>query len=103
MTGVAITGEKLAQLKKLLRAKLSTAKSSHISEAIAALVGFKTHIALITALRDNEDCLKTALVSPDQFALRLHKIDPTLSIKAIAALDFAELFSVLEKSHSDGN
>lgn len=50
MTAVPLSVSALSSLKKTLLKRLPDVRSSHLSEAIAAALGFRTHAALLAAL-----------------------------------------------------
>ena len=61
----------LAALKKSLRDEFPDAKSSHLSEALAHSLGFRTHAALAAAMTGPEDDRPFVLLSTDRMLERL--------------------------------
>lgn len=51
MAAIALSELPLAALKKTLRAEFEEVRSSHLTEALAAAVGRRTHAALLAELR----------------------------------------------------
>jgi len=83
--------ESLKFLKSRLREHVfPDVKSGHLFEAIAALFGFKTHLALIEALKLASEPLELPL-SRDDFVDRLLSIAPGSDADRIREVDFAKL------------
>lgn len=91
MTIVLRSQESLQILKNRLRDQFfREIKSGHLSEAIAAMLGFKTHHALLAALDESVEPLELS-VSRDDFIDRLLSIAPGSDAKRIRDVNFAGL------------
>jgi hypothetical protein len=64
MTAIVLTENNLALVKSALRECLCEVKSSHISEALAAALGHRTHAALLAHIQSSD------LQDPEIFVLR---------------------------------
>lgn len=83
MTAFVLTEHYLAHLKRNLRSKFPDIKSSHLSEALAAALGMRTHAALIEHLdKINLSDPPVLGISEDAFLVRLQSLCPTFSYKA---------------------
>jgi len=67
MVSLYVSRTSLRNLKNDVSAKLPSVGSAHLSEAVAASLGFRTHAALLSALGEHST---TALQMPDPGALR---------------------------------
>jgi hypothetical protein len=75
MTALVLTDSNLARLKKVLRERLPTIKSAHLTEALAAASGFRTHAALLTRLGSAEESWPDVVILDAQaFATRLNEL-----------------------------
>lgn len=74
MTAIALAEPSLAALKKSLRKDLHNVRSSHISEAIAAGLGFRTHAALLTALANQTSNPICKLLDNKRFVARMREL-----------------------------
>lgn len=54
MTSISLTDSGLRAVKRALVARFPNEKSSHLSEALAAACGFRTHASLIAAVREGD-------------------------------------------------
>lgn len=68
MAALLLTSANLHDLKCRLRAALPHAKSSHVSEALAAGLGYRTHAALLADMKASPD-LYPSLVRTDDIGL----------------------------------
>lgn len=73
MAAICVTPSAIAFLKQLLRERFSGAKSSHLSEAIASALGFKTNMALVSALERSAPDNALALLDCPRFVSRMKK------------------------------
>lgn len=73
MSSVLLRKEHLAEVKKALREEFPEVGSSHLSEALAAALGFRTHASLIHALESSTDPDYALLIDED-FDERLRKL-----------------------------
>ena len=71
MAAIPLCEAPLAELKKCLLDEFDEVKSSHLSEALAAAMGFRTNAALKTALVGPEQDRPYALLNPERFLSRL--------------------------------
>lgn len=71
-----LTPENCDFTKRALRARLPMIKSAHLTEALAAAFGYRTHAALLAAMRLS-DARRPALVQVDpwQLSRRLQELD----------------------------
>lgn len=69
MSIMLLTEDNLRSAKAALRTTLPRIRSAHLSEALAAALGFRTHAALLSAVRC-EVQLPPELVDVDEFAFR---------------------------------
>ncbi|MHA4868701.1 hypothetical protein ACXZ1M_13475 [Duganella sp. PWIR1] len=80
MSSILLRKEHLAEVKKALREEYPEVGSSHLSEALAAALGFRTHASLIDAMQSSSDNDYVLLVDED-FDSRLKELghEPDLS------------------------
>lgn len=71
MAAVPLCEGSLAELKKSLLDDFDEVKSSHLSEALAASLGFRTHAALRAAMTGPEQDRPYCLLDSDRFLARL--------------------------------
>jgi hypothetical protein len=71
MAAIAISESALAHLKKALRNDFVDEKSSHLSEALATALGFKTHASLLAAVSKEVDDPPIVLLNTERFVERL--------------------------------
>lgn len=71
MAAIAISEYALAPLKKALRNDFIDEKSSHLTEALAASLGFKTNAALLAAVSEEAGDPPIVLLNTDRFVERL--------------------------------
>ena len=71
MTAIAIAESSLAALKKALRTDLPDIRSSHLTEAMAAALDFRTHASLIAALPEQASDPSILLLDNERFEARL--------------------------------
>lgn len=80
MAAIPLCEAPLAELKKCLLDEFDEVKSSHISEALAAAMGFRTNAALKASLVGPEQDRPFALLHPERFLSRLvdfgYPVDP---------------------------
>ena len=85
MSSVPFAQSELASLKKALRTEYPHVSSSHLSEAIAAALGFRTHASLLAALPATSDDPDFVLLDDDAFEARLidfgHPPDPEFTFE----------------------
>ncbi len=73
MAAIPLSAESLRSLKNALHDHLSAVKSSHMSEALAAALGFRTHAALLTQVAAGAPSVLYPL-SETRFVERLHQL-----------------------------
>ena len=73
MASVPLSGNTLASLKKALCKDSPHVRSSHLSEALAAALGFRTHAALLNEVRKTEEDPVIHLLDDDRFDARLQE------------------------------
>ena len=73
MSSLFFSKRPLADLKKVLRAEFPHVRSSHISESLAAALGFKTHAALLAALPSTQVDPPFIALNDDRFDERLQQ------------------------------
>lgn len=84
MTALILSTENLHTVKHALRKACPKARSSHLSEAIAAAVGRRTHAALLVDLAHaNAADPEVRLIDQDAFAARLKELGSDLSCEDI--------------------
>lgn len=71
VTAIALSEPSLAALKKSLRKYLPDVRSSHLTEAMAAALGFRTHASLITTLPPQASDPSIQLLDNERFEARL--------------------------------
>lgn len=71
MAAIAISESALAPLKKALRNDFADEKSSHLTEALATSLGFKTHAALLAVVAAEADDPPIVLLKTERFVDRL--------------------------------
>jgi hypothetical protein len=71
MAAIAISESALAPLKKALRNDFIDEKSSHLTEALATSLGFKTHAALLAAVSAEAGDPPIVLLKTERFVERL--------------------------------
>ena len=80
MAAIPLCEAPLANLKKRLLDEFAEVKSSHLTEALARCMGFRTHAALKAAMAGPESDRPFYLLDPEQFLLRLsqfgYPVDP---------------------------
>lgn len=75
MAAIPMTFDAVQDVKRTLRMHFPTEKSSHLSEALAAALGFKTNISLVEALRhSSHDDPDYALLNEEPFLQRLAQV-----------------------------
>lgn len=75
MAAIPFTESALASLKKALRAAYPDVRSSHLTEAIAAALGRKSHAALIADLSKQQEPIGYELLVDESFGKRLQELD----------------------------
>lgn len=76
MAAVAFTETALQNVKRGLRQSFPDRKSSHLTEALAAALGFRTHAALLDSLtRANHSDSDFVLLDDEAFIRRLFELD----------------------------
>jgi hypothetical protein len=90
MAAIPLAKAPLAALKKLVLDDLIQVKSSHVTEALAAALGFRTHAALQAAMTGPEEERPFVLLDTDSFLDRIRSFGYELSAED-ARFDF-ELF-----------
>ena len=73
MAAIALTDVSVVAVKNALRDEFPEVKSSHITEALASCLGFRTHAALQAALQPDLDA-PFALLSTQKLLLRLQAL-----------------------------
>ncbi|KQY80922.1 hypothetical protein [Pelomonas sp. Root1444] len=80
MAAISLCEAPLAHLKKRLMDEFVEVKSSHLTEALASSMGFRTHAALKAAMTGPEEDRPFYLLDPEQFLTRLtqfgYPLDP---------------------------
>lgn len=71
MAAIPLCEAPLAELKKSLLDEFDDVKSSHLTEALAASMGFRTHAALKAAMTGPEQDRPFYLLDPERFLARL--------------------------------
>lgn len=71
MAAISLCEASLANLKKRLMDEFDEVKSSHLTEALAASLGFRTHAALKAAMTGPEEDRPFYLLDPERFLGRL--------------------------------
>lgn len=79
MAAIPLAKAPLAALKKLVLDDLIQVKSSHVSEALAAALGFRTHAALQAAMTGPEEDRPFALLDTNRFLDRIRSFGYELS------------------------
>lgn len=74
MASIPLTESALTSLKKHLHARYPEIRSSHLTEAIAAALGCKSHAALQIALRGSQDNQQYVLLDDTTFDKRLQEL-----------------------------
>lgn len=74
MAAIAVSETHINAIKKALRDEFLDEKSSHLSEALAAAVGYRTHAALIADLPKLAEDPPIVLLSTELFVSRLHEL-----------------------------
>jgi len=74
MTAIALAETSLASLKKSLRQELPDVRSSHLTEALSAALGFRTHAALAASLPGQAADPSFVLLSNECFESRLREL-----------------------------
>lgn len=91
MASIPLSESALASLKKALRKDVPHARSSHLSEALAASLGFKTHAALLAALPDVADDPPFVVLDDELCDIRLQELgyppDPELNFELLEGCD----------------
>ncbi len=87
MAAVVLCEESLAELKNSIRDDLSFVKSSHLSEALAAGMGYQTNAALQAALVGPQENRPFVLLNGQRFVSRLAELGYT----APRAFDFEQV------------
>jgi hypothetical protein len=75
MASIVLSDVPLANLKNLTRDAFVGVKSSHLSEAIAASLGFRTHASLLAALTQSPHDADIVRLAEDAFRRRLEEFD----------------------------
>lgn len=87
MASIPLSESALASLKKALRKEVPHARSSHISEALAACLGYKTHAALLAALPGVAEDPPFVVLDDERFDQRLQELgyppDPELNFELL--------------------
>jgi len=74
MASISVDATSLAELKKAIRKDLPDVSSSHISEAIAAALAFRTHASLLASLPSQAADPAIVQLDDDRFYSRLHEL-----------------------------
>ena len=83
MTTLTLTEANLAQLKKVLRARLPRVKSSHVDEAMARAMGHRTYTSLRVEMKQYRDPPESATSSVQEFTARLNELGYGLPISEV--------------------
>ena len=95
MAAIPMTLESVGDVKRTLRSRFPNDKSSHLSEALAAALGFRTRISLAESLRRSpQDDPDYALLDEDPFLSRLAQV----ASRPLTANDRALIFDRLTYS-----
>lgn len=74
MAAIAVSEAHINAVKKALREDFFDEKSSHLSEALAAALGYRTHAALLADLPKLAEDPPIVLLSTEGFVSRLHEL-----------------------------
>lgn len=74
MAAIAISETHINAIKKALRDEFLDEKSSHLSEALAAALGYRTHAALLADLPKLTEDPPIVLLNTEVFVSRLHEL-----------------------------
>jgi hypothetical protein len=74
MTAVSLSEQTLKHVKRALQASFPGFKSSHITEALAGGLGFRTHAALVAFRNERGDFPEFALFDQDTFIRRMREL-----------------------------
>lgn len=77
MAFVVLTRRNLAALKSSLRVEVPDLASAHADEALAAAIGFRTHAALLAALKARGSAKLTVLLNEDVLGERIVELTGT--------------------------
>jgi hypothetical protein len=95
MAAIPMTFDAIQDVKRALRTRFSSDKSSHLSEALAAALGFRTSISLVESLRrSSQDDPDYALLDEGSFLTRLSQV----ASRPLTAYDRALIFDRLTYS-----
>lgn len=101
MTAIALAESSLAALKKSLHEELPDVRSSHLSEAMAAALEFRTHASLLAVLPGQANDPAILLLSNEHFEARLRDFGYQLAdddFRFEWLLDCKELISTMPDS-----
>lgn len=74
MAAIAVSETHINAIKKALRDEFLDEKSSHLSEALAAALGYRTHAALLADLPKLAEDPPIVMLSTENFVSRLHQL-----------------------------
>lgn len=77
MSAISVSEIAIADLKQVLRKAFPEVKSSHLTEAIAASMGFRTHAALIAMANETKSDPPIVSIHPELFEKRLFDLGYT--------------------------
>lgn len=104
MTSIALAEPSLAELKKSLRRDLAFVRSSHLSEAMAAALDFRTYASLLAALPAQVSDPTIQLLDNERFEARLREFGYQLAdddFRFEWLLDCKELINTMPDSGYD--
>jgi hypothetical protein len=82
MTAFVLTDENLARVKRNLRPLLPSVKSSHVSEALASALGYRTYAALLTELEKTDPSDPDIVsINEEAFLERLRQFGASIDLK----------------------
>lgn len=99
MPSLLLNSENVRRLKSQIRSVYEI-PSSHLSEAIASALGFKTNAALLTALSESPDTAIATTLKDEPFIARLSDLGLSLDREWRGFASFASEILVLDKSES---
>jgi hypothetical protein len=74
MASISLTLNDIKQAKNALISSLPGIPSSHLSEALAAAIGERTHASLLSRINNGTDNPEITFLKDEQFVLRLQKL-----------------------------
>ena len=74
MAAISLTESSVAALKSVLRGEFPEVKSSHLTEALAHALGFRTHASLLAAVASTDTHQQLVLLSTQKLLERLERL-----------------------------